>query len=572
MEHIRKYYLQIFILLLVLLGIELRVAVSNVPLWYDEGHSVLVAIKSFPFGINEFLFTKDFQHTPFYFYFIHFWLKIFGTNEILLRMSSAIFGIATIPLTYIVGKKLYDTKVGIISALLVTVSPLLIYYSIEIRMYSAVIFFAVLSMNYLLDYDEKSDKKSLMKLLAVNTVIPYLLIGGIVFYIGQIISFLIYLLVTQKENKNKLKEYLTYQLYQFILLIPYFVIAIYYTVQRSTFMMFHIPPFEFMHFLGNLQNYFATRVGMLFWVNYMPLYIDLIFFIAIIIPIIYFINALIKAFKEKNPKLYMVFLTVLISYFIILVSAMFQVVVIVPRYTIFIGPFLMILAAVGFSKLNKWHLACFLIFFSTLSIYFLFHDDAYFKTKYNALYDSINYFQSRGLNGEDLVYRPFASSVAFIYEGKDTPKTPPFESLHEFRKPNNTLVYDDEQIQQFKQGKIDETWYNIIQSEGHVSKKYYEFIKKTYLEHLKPGRYVVMAIYGPDNQALIERKDYIQRFNSPEAVHADRILGSLAKIFDDTKNIFLEQCDLIEIVSVNDTTYFLFRKRPSKEDTKLLRH
>ena len=90
-------------------------------------------------------------------------------------------------------------------------------------------------------------------------------------------------------------------------------------------------------------------------------------------------------------------------------------------------------------------------------------------------------------------------------------------------------------------------------------------MKKTYLEHLKPGRYVVMAIYGPDNQALIERKDYLQRFNSPEAVHADRILSSLAKIFDDTKNIFLEQCDLIEIVSVNDTTYFLFRKRPYKK-------
>ena len=70
MNKIRQYYPQIFLALLVLLGLELRVAVANVPLWYDEGHSVLVAIKDFPFGINEFLFTKDFQHTPFYFYFL----------------------------------------------------------------------------------------------------------------------------------------------------------------------------------------------------------------------------------------------------------------------------------------------------------------------------------------------------------------------------------------------------------------------------------------------------------------------------------------------------------------------
>ena len=565
MEKVRKYYLHICILLVILLGIELRIAVANVPLWYDEGHSVLVAIKNFPFGINNFLFTKDFQHTPFYFYFLHFWLKLFGSNEVLLRMSSAIFGFATIPLTYIVGKKLYSKKVGLISALLMAVSPLMIYYSIEIRMYAMVTFFAVLSMNYLLDFDEKGDKKSLMKLLAANTLIPYFLIGGIVFYIGQLISFLIYLFVTQRDNAEKIGKYLVYQVYQLILLIPYFVIAIYYAVQRSQFMMFHIPPFEFLHFVGNLQNYFATRVGMLFWVNYMPVYINFIFFVAVIVPIIYFINALIKAFKEKNSKLFMVFLTVIISYGIILISAMLQVVVIVPRYTIFIGPFIMILAAVGFSKLSKWHLAVFLAFFSSFSIFFLFHDDAYYKTKAYALLDSLIYYKSRNLTAEDIVYRPFASSVAFIYEDNTTPKAPPFESLHEFRKPENKLVYDDDQIEQFKRGKIDETWFKIIQSDGHVSKRYYDFMKKTYIDPVKPGRYIVMAVYGPDNQALIDRKDYLQRFNSVEAVHNDRVLASLCRIFDDSKNIFLEYADLVEIFTMNDTTYLLFRKRPYKK-------
>lgn len=565
MEKIRKYYPQILVLLLVILGAELRFAVSNAPLWYDEGHSVLVAIKSFPFGIDNFLFTKDFQHTPFYFYFLHFWLKIFGTNEMLLRMSSAVFGIATIPLTYVVGKKLYNRTVGMIAALLVCVSPLMVYYSIEIRMYAAVTFFAILSMNYLLDFDENGDKKSLIKLLAVNTLIPYFLIGGIVFYIGQFVSFLIYMLVTERENVRKIKDYLTYQVYQIILLIPYFIIAIYYAVQRSQFIMFHIPPFQFMHFLGNLQNYFGTKVGMLFWVNYAPIYVTFLFFLAVIVPIIYFICALINAFKEKNPKLYMVFSIVAISYCIILISAMMQVVVIVPRYTIFIVPLIMILAAVGFSKLKKWHAATFLLFFSCLSMYFLFYDDAYFKTKYFALKDSLNYYQTRHLTGEDIVFRPFASSVAFIYEDKDTPKAPPFESLHEFRKPYNKLVYDDYQIQQFKAGQVDETWFNIIQSNGHISQRYYNYLKKTYLEPLKPGRFLVMAVYGPDNQALIDRKDYIKQFGTVEAVHNDRVLGSLCKIFDDSKNIFLEQCDLIEIISINDTTYFLFRKRPYKK-------
>lgn len=567
MEKIRKYYLHIFIFLIVLFGFELRFAVSNCPLWYDEGHSILVAIKNFPFGINEFLFTKDFQHTPFYFYFLHFWIKFFGNSEILLRMSSVIFGIASIPMTYVVGKKLYDRNVGIISAILVCVSPLMIYYSIEIRMYMMVTFLALVSMNYLLDYEEKGDKKSLIKLLTANTLIPYLLIGGIVFYIGQFISYLIYLFVTQKENTKKIGEYLTYQVYQLILLIPYSIIAIYYAIQRSKFIMFHIPPFEFMHFVGNLQNYFGARVGALFWVNYMPIYINFVYFITVIVPIIYFINALIKAFKEKNSKLLMVFLTVIISYSIILISAFMKVIIIVPRYTIFIVPLVMILAGVGFSKLKKWHVALFLVFFTACSSYFLFNDDDYYRTKYNALFDSTNYYKSRNLTNEDLVFKPFSSSVAFIYEDATSPKAPYFEVLHEFRKPYNTLVYDDDQINAMKQGYVDEVLLDIVQKEGHVSQKFYELMKKTYLDPLKAGRYVVMAIYGPDNQALMDRKEYIQKFSTVEIIHNDRILPMLAKIFDDSKNIFLEQCDLVEVVPMNDMTYFLFRKRPY-ENTK----
>lgn len=561
MEKLRKYYPQIFLLLLVLFGLELRVAISNVPLWYDEGHSVLVAIKDFPFGINQFLFTKDFQHTPFYFYFLHFWIKFFGGSEVLMRMSSVIFGIATIPLTYIVGKKLYSQKVGCIAATLTTVSPLLVYYSIEIRMYAIVTFLAVLSTNYLLDFEKNGDKKSLIKLLITNTLIPYFLVGGIVFYIGQVISYLIYLFVTQKDEVEKIGKFIVYQVYQLILLIPYFIIAIYYTVKRSDFIMFHIPPFEFIHFVGNLQNYFATRVGMLFWVNYAPIYIDFIYFIAVILPIIYFITALIRAFKEKNSKLFFVFSTVIISYLIIVISAMLQVIVIVPRYTIFIAPLVMILASVGFSKLKKWHLICFLAFFTSFSMFFLFHDDAYFKTKYFALKDSLNYFEMKKLTAEDKVIRPFASSVAFIYENQNTPKAYPFEALHEFRKPYNKLVYDDYQIEQFRQGKIDETLLQIVQNEGHISKRYQDFVVNTYIKPVKSGRYIVLAVYGPDNQTLLDRKDYIARFNTIEAIHKDRILAFFAKYFDDTKNILLEHCNLIDITNMNDTTYMLFQKK-----------
>ncbi len=567
MEKIRKYYVPILLGLITLFGLELRVAISNCPMWYDEGHSILVAVQQFPFGIDNFLFTKDFQHTPFYFYFLHFWLKIFGTSEILLRFSSVIFGVATIPLTYIVAKKLYknDKIVGIISAILVAVSPLMIYYSIEVRMYMMVTFLAVLSMNYLLDFDAKGDKKSLIKLLVTNTLIPYLLIGGIVFNIGQAIAYTLYLFLAQKEETEKIRKYLTYRVYQLILLVPYFIIAIYYAYQRSKFIMFHIPSFQFINFVGNVQNFFGAKVGMLFWTQYLPIMIDFLFFVSVIIPIVYFICALIRAFKEKDAKLYMAFLMITIAYVIILISCMLKVIVLVPRYIIFIVPILMILAAVGFSKLKKWHIAIFLIAFTGFSCYYIFKDPAYVITKTNAILDANNYFESKGLDNRDIVYRPFASSVSFIYQTPTSPRCPAFESMHEFRKPYNKLVYDDYQIQAMEQGHVDEVWLNIIQSNNHVSQRYYDFIKKTYLDQVEAGRYIVMIIYGPDNQALAPKEQYRQQFATVEAVHNDRILGSLFRIFDDTKDIFLEQCDLVERVSFNDNTYFLFRKRPYKK-------
>ena len=54
--------------LIILVGLALRLTIINYPLWYDEGCSIATAINSFPSGINDYLWTHDLQHTPFYFF------------------------------------------------------------------------------------------------------------------------------------------------------------------------------------------------------------------------------------------------------------------------------------------------------------------------------------------------------------------------------------------------------------------------------------------------------------------------------------------------------------------------
>ncbi len=116
-------------------------------LWYDEGFSIYLAGTS----VSEITArTASDIHPPFYYYLLHFWVKLFGGTEFSLRYLSAIFGLLTIPLMWAVGKRLLGTGAGVLAAALVTLSPLFLWYSQEARMYTLVTVLCLLSTYLLL--------------------------------------------------------------------------------------------------------------------------------------------------------------------------------------------------------------------------------------------------------------------------------------------------------------------------------------------------------------------------------------------------------------------------------------
>ncbi|MCD8377651.1 MAG: glycosyltransferase family 39 protein, partial [Candidatus Gastranaerophilales bacterium] len=201
--------------LIILGGFCLRMSIINFPLWYDEGCSIATAVNSFPSGINNCLWTYDLQHTPFYFYILHFIMRIFGDSEFVLRFSSIIVSMALLPLTYIVTEKLSSKKIGLIAMLLMAVNTFQVLYSIEIRMYPYVILLSLLSVNYLIDYDRKSDISSLIKLGIVNVLNPYFLTGSIIFVIAQFIIYSSYL-EYKKADDEKFKKYMLSSLFMLV--------------------------------------------------------------------------------------------------------------------------------------------------------------------------------------------------------------------------------------------------------------------------------------------------------------------------------------------------------------------
>jgi uncharacterized membrane protein len=66
-----------------------------------------------------------------------------------LRFHSAVFGIISILVIYSLGKLFFDKKAGVLGALLLAISPLHIYYSQELRMYSSLVLLILLSLYFL---------------------------------------------------------------------------------------------------------------------------------------------------------------------------------------------------------------------------------------------------------------------------------------------------------------------------------------------------------------------------------------------------------------------------------------
>ena len=125
------------IFFILIFGLVLRLISLNQSFWLDEATSGLV-IRNF--NLEEIItkFSPGDFHPPLYYLILKVWSSFFGTSEIALRLLSLIFGLLTIYFVYLIGKELFNKKVGLIVGVLLATSGLHIYYSQEARMYSLV--------------------------------------------------------------------------------------------------------------------------------------------------------------------------------------------------------------------------------------------------------------------------------------------------------------------------------------------------------------------------------------------------------------------------------------------------
>ncbi len=86
------------------------------------------------------------QNGPLYFFWLRGWIGLAGVSEYALRFFSTWFGVLTVALTYALGRRLLGRAPGALAALLTALSPYLVWYSQEVKMYTLLPALALLAV------------------------------------------------------------------------------------------------------------------------------------------------------------------------------------------------------------------------------------------------------------------------------------------------------------------------------------------------------------------------------------------------------------------------------------------
>ena len=163
--------------ILILLFLSLTLATSlrlyhlgHASLWLDEIATV---------------YGQDIVNPPAYLFMIKTWIKFFGDGETAIRFPSVIFSLLSIPLLFIFGKKIFSVRVGLVAAILLTVSPYNINYAQEARMYSLIWMVGLISFYSFYRFLRGDSRLFLVGCLLANTFSIYISYSGVLYLFSQ---------------------------------------------------------------------------------------------------------------------------------------------------------------------------------------------------------------------------------------------------------------------------------------------------------------------------------------------------------------------------------------------------
>ena len=133
-------------------------------------------------------------HPPLYFFILHWWIGLFGTEERAVRSLSGLFYILSAFAVFGIGREFYGTKTALLCATIYLCSPLAILAAQFARMYALLSLLSILSTWLYLQFSIKPrDSRLLLALyIAVNVLGTFTHLGFFFLLFGQIVVQLVF--------------------------------------------------------------------------------------------------------------------------------------------------------------------------------------------------------------------------------------------------------------------------------------------------------------------------------------------------------------------------------------------
>jgi len=162
------YNKKLILFLIIALGASFRFyALDRQSLWEDEMYSLFVCESSIASMVAT-IWQAD-VHPPLYSIFLKLWGSLCGTSDWSMRAFSALIGTLCLFPFYRLSSLFLRSKTALFVTFLAAISPLLVYYSQEVRMYSLWLFFLLYSSYFFFHKEEGSRLWLLFSSLALYT-------------------------------------------------------------------------------------------------------------------------------------------------------------------------------------------------------------------------------------------------------------------------------------------------------------------------------------------------------------------------------------------------------------------
>ncbi len=556
----KKKIISIFVIsIIMIVGIIFRLLYLHTDVWYDEACSWFTAKQSFPMGIMDNLLHLDLQHTPLYFFLLHLWIKLFGDSEVAMRTLSLLFGIGTLPLVYIATKKITDNKIALFCLAISAVSPLLVLFSAEVRMYPMVVFLVVLSLNYLIDFEQTKSTKSLVKLVIANLLIPYTLVGGILYNVALWGTYAPYL---YSQNKKDFFKYVRGLGVEIAGLIPYFILISYYAKMRSIFVISHEGALSFFNVVDVVRNFFgATIIKNIYWPSLDPYQITFLFALLAVIPCVYFVYGYIQGMKKSEGFLKVLYNLFLFSFCLSLTFSIFQVNVFTVRYILYLLIPMFILAVIGlYKRLPEKHVERFLMLFILACGIFNYFHAKDFKVLKTIAYKTVRIEADKlNLGVDDIIIMPFGADAPYYFRDLFSPRVFDFDFHKEVRNPYNNHFYDENQ----QKNMIERpalTIYDSVMANRVFSDNFFNYFTKNVNATVPTGRYVMVAMYGSDVENITDMQSLRKSISGSYDVPARKLEIMFKKFLCDVSVMLSMDFVPVKTFTQDNYTFFIYQK------------